>query len=378
MNKKTLSILGVCTAFVAGLANAENTFYDLGSTKVLAINDLNKAVGYELAEVGSKLWKTAIMVDAEQGTKNFLIAPMINRNSIAQDINNNGDIAISVIDTGKSIHGIFLSNNTAIPLQNLPNGAAHDFELNNNGSVIGRSALNGVLWDSPSNPQLITSVIFGPNSELTNFVNGFNDYNQMVGQIGFGGSGPTRAVYYTEDMKPVDIGHGFVWANKSMAIDINNNGQILATGFGPEGGRRSFIWEDGKVSTLKSDGDQAEAYAINDHGIAVGLQYLKPDTNSPYYNDFQGEAVMWDGHNQYKLNDYLDQDSKDAGWVLVTATDINNNGWVIGDAYNTITREHHSYILSTDEMLSPIPEPSTYLMLLAGLGLLGFMRYKKT
>lgn len=132
--------------------------------------------------------------------------------------------------------------------------------------------------------------------------------------------------------------------------------------------------EDGKVSTLKSDGDQAAAYAINDHGIAVGLQYLKPDTDSPYYNDFQGEAVMWDGHNQYKLNDYLDHDSKDAGWVLVTATDINNNGWVIGEAYNTITKEFHSYVLSTDEMLSPIPEPSTYLMLLAGLGLLGWRR----
>lgn len=243
MNKLKLSILGACAALVAGSANAENTFYDLGSTKVLAINDLNKAVGYELAEVGAKLWKTAIVVDVEQGTKNFLIAPMTNRNSIAQDINNNGDIVISVIDTSKLLlfHGIFLNNNTAIPLQNLPNGNAHDFELNNNGSVIGRSASNGVLWNSPDNPQLITSVIFG-HSDLTNFVNGFNDYNQMVGQIGFGGSGPTRAVYYTDDMKPVDIGHGFSWANKSMAIDINNNGQILATGLGPEGGRRSFIW----------------------------------------------------------------------------------------------------------------------------------------
>lgn len=39
-----------------------------------------------------------------------------------------------------------------------------------------------------------------------------------------------------------------------------------------------------------------------------------------------------------------------------------------GDAYNSITGETHAYVLS----IAAVPEPETYAMLLAGLGLLGF------
>ncbi|MBY0498855.1 MAG: DUF3466 family protein [Nitrosomonas sp.] len=166
---------------------------------------------------------------------------------------------------------------------------------------------------------------------------------------------------------------GFPWATSATAVDINNAGQILAVGFGATTGQRSFLIDGDIIRSLKSTGERSEGVALNEHGIVVGHQYLDISPKSPHYAFMQTEAVIWDGHNQFKLNDFLDQDLKDAGWVLVTANDINDNGWVVGEAYNMITGVTHAYSFSTDEMLSPIPEPSTYLMLLAGLGLLGFV-----
>ena len=72
-----------------------------------------------------------------------------------------------------------------------------------------------------------------------------------------------------------------------------------------------------------------------------------------------------------------------AGWTHLIARDINDNGQIVGyGIQNGITQ---AFLLSgaDDEvffrnyvetpMIPEIPEPETYTMLLAGLGLLGFM-----
>jgi len=73
-----------------------------------------------------------------------------------------------------------------------------------------------------------------------------------------------------------------------------------------------------------------------------------------------------------------------AGWSDIFVTDINNNGQIVGWGYlENDPGNRHAFLLSftSDTVFTPqdfyvpnIPEPSTYLMLLAGLGLLGFMR----
>lgn len=71
------------------------------------------------------------------------------------------------------------------------------------------------------------------------------------------------------------------------------------------------------------------------------------------------------------LNNFLNQDNRGDGWVLVSATDINDQGWIIGVANNTITNESADFLLHPN--ITQVPEPMTYSMLLAGLGMLGFM-----
>jgi hypothetical protein len=67
------------------------------------------------------------------------------------------------------------------------------------------------------------------------------------------------------------------------------------------------------------------------------------------------------------LNTFLDASTVNAGWALERAFDINARGWIVGDAHNTITNANHAFLLT------PIPEPETYAMFLAGLGLMAGM-----
>jgi hypothetical protein len=53
------------------------------------------------------------------------------------------------------------------------------------------------------------------------------------------------------------------------------------------------------------------------------------------------------------------------GWLVGDTTDINDHGWIVGLAFNS-PRVVHAYLLT------PVPGPETYAMLLAGLSLLTF------
>lgn len=54
--------------------------------------------------------------------------------------------------------------------------------------------------------------------------------------------------------------------------------------------------------------------------------------------------------------------------VLYTRYAINNSGWLVGDATDGLG-EHHAFQL----LVSTVPEPGTYAMMLSGLGLAGAM-----
>ena len=82
-------------------------------------------------------------------------------------------------------------------------------------------------------------------------------------------------------------------------------------------------------------------------------------------------ATLWRGTKLTDLNDYLTAKEISAGWVLYEARDINDSLWIVGNAYNSISQETHAFLLT------PIPEPETYALFMAGLGLMGFVARRR-
>jgi probable HAF family extracellular repeat protein len=103
------------------------------------------------------------------------------------------------------------------------------------------------------------------------------------------------------------------------------------------------------------------AVAINNSGHVVGTSYNN-EANS-------NRAIFWNGTELIDLNSFLDSSTVDAGWVLLRATDINDYGWIVGQASNSLLG-----ISERAFLLAPVPEPETFTMFIEGLGLLGFMR----
>jgi hypothetical protein len=171
-----------------------------------------------------------------------------------------------------------------------------------------------------------------------------------------------------------DLGAGF--SQGTEGIGINNVGQAIgysfSSGMGGGGGHTSFITgPNGEgMRQLQRDPEWGgslewvgnQPIDINDAGQVVGFinnaDYFYGDMDAVARHAFvtgpNGEGIM-------DLNSYADLPD---GAYLNVAYGINNLGQVIATlAYRDAT--------------PPIPEPETYALMLAGLGLLGFMARRK-
>ncbi|PTQ70815.1 putative secreted protein with PEP-CTERM sorting signal [Nitrosomonas oligotropha] len=114
-------------------------------------------------------------------------------------------------------------------------------------------------------------------------------------------------------------------------------------------------------------GDYSHARAINDFGQVVGTSNTI-EANGPH--------AFLTGHNGVGMIDLsILEPVIAAGWTQLTPYSINNKGQVFG--YGVLRGNYVAFLLTPSE-ISPIPEPSTYAMLLAGLGVLGFSLKRQT
>ena len=116
------------------------------------------------------------------------------------------------------------------------------------------------------------------------------------------------------------------------------------------------------LGTIGASYRESWASGINNSGPVVGSSITSVCT---YH------ATIWNGTTPTDLNNFLDASDVSAGWYLVGARDINDNGWIVGIASNTITGVTHAFLLT------PVPEPETYALFMAGLGLMGFIARRR-
>ena len=82
-------------------------------------------------------------------------------------------------------------------------------------------------------------------------------------------------------------------------------------------------------------------------------------------------ATLWQASVAFDLNTYLLASVQDDGWILTVASGINDEGSVVGMAYNTISATYSPFLL----VAAAVPEPSTSLSVLIGLGVLASIRH---
>jgi probable HAF family extracellular repeat protein len=125
----------------------------------------------------------------------------------------------------------------------------------------------------------------------------------------------------------------------------------------------AFLYADGAMADLGFlGGHRARALGINNAGLVVGL--------SEWSNDqaFDFHAFLYARHMMVDLNDLIDPAS---GWRIVSAKDINDAQQILA----TACRLDQCTSVRLD-LISAIPEPQAWAMLLAGLALVGMRRRK--
>jgi len=162
------------------------------------------------------------------------------------------------------------------------------------------------------------------------------------------------------DIKYEVVNLGTLGGSYSYGREINDNGQV--TGYAENSSYQShaFIYENGTMTDLGTllGGSYSYGQDINDLGQVTGYAHISSSGN---------HAFIWDETNGMQdLNDLIDPS---AGATLTAAYGINNIGQIVGVGYFAGEGDR-AFLLNP---ISVVPEPSTYAMMIGGLGLVGLM-----
>lgn len=164
-------------------------------------------------------------------------------------------------------------------------------------------------------------------------------------------------------------------AMQGVAIDglrtvngINDADQIIGNRRLGSGPQDSFIYDHGTVKTIGIAGAENTVLDINNAGQVLGTAE----------SNFGTVRTLWlySGGKTIDINTLLYEED----WKISGIVDLNDKGQILALA----TREGRgsAYVLLTPDeapqLLPAVPEPSTYAMLLGGLGMLAFARRRRT
>jgi len=307
------------------LASETNSVFNIGA------NDINNA-GTSVGTIGRK---SLFYSDSETFSP-----PNFYRTELYA-INNNGQVATAVGGNNgyweavvwDSMTGILteiraepLNVNSAI--QGIPYG------INDSGYVTGGAFYNGnqgFIWREGESTEFIGTLggtvecpIGLPGTPFTTDTCpdsvgiDINEASEVVG-YSYTPSGERRAIYYTSVGGLINLGlPDHVSIGESEATAINNRGKIIGT-FIEDDLSSSFIysWETDRMYELEGFDGPTSAFGINDNNIIVGTATKNGSR----------VAVMWFQGKIIDLNLLL---SPDSGWILESATAVNEENQILG------------------------------------------------
>ena len=184
------------------------------------------------------------------------------------------------------------------------------------------------------------------------YAHGINNVGQVVGDAPTS-NGSFRAFITGPDGAGMrDL--GTLGGEQSGASAINDAGQVVGAAHTPSNEWHAFITGpngEGMMDLGTLGGNYSSASGISDAGQVVGA--YSPPGSAPHA--FRHAFITGpDGVGMTDLNSLVKVPND---FLLIEAVDINNQGQVIA--------------------IGVVPEPESYIMLLAGLGLVGFVARRK-
>lgn len=238
--------------------------------------------------------------------------------------------------------------------------------INASGQVAGSIGAAFTSNTSPflTGPNGASMVLLGNLGVDTAFAKGLNDAGQVVGVYGNLPGGQLRA-FITDAGGANQRDLGSLYGLDTHANGINATGRVVGfTGTAvlesPPGGRivagHAFVTGangTGMVDLGTLGGDSSWGGDINDSGVVVGYSTIVGNTNP--------HAMVF-GRNGEGMQDLNSLAQLPSGVTLFDATAINNAGQILAHGTN-----------GQVWLLTPVPEPHEYALLLAGLLLVGTM-----
>jgi probable HAF family extracellular repeat protein len=317
-----------------------------GGTVALGINEIGQVAGGGYS--GAMVW------DGTGGVQSLGLPP----SSTARAINGAGAVAGYYRPPGIYNNGFFWSPAGGLTgLGDLPGGqnSSEAWDINASGMVVGQgtpaSGFEAFVWTSAGGMQGLGWLPAAYQSHGY----GINDAGKVVGSSG--GAGFSHAFLWTAQGGMQDLG-ALPGSTFSRAFKINNADQVV--GFSKSGTNdRAFSWSEAAglqdLGELPGGLDLSRAQDINDAGWIVG-----------YSGSTAGiRATVWQpGAGPIDLNDLVAADDPLRGSIsLDIAYGINNVGQIVGSG--TTAGRTQGFLLTP---VSMVPEPSNWLMLVAGLG----------
>lgn len=350
---KLVSVLGLTALHTLAHAQFNYQFTTLAaalganSSSARDINNLGQVVG--ASHWGSPGYTSHATLWSE-GTAIDLGVLTGRESSTAQAINDSGVIVGESYGNMPTRATLFQVG--AGPRDLDPNGGyrdSHAMDINNHGHIVGHVEENGsplpvdqraVLWTEAGISNLNTT---GYGSAAY----GINNNGAIVGEAYRTTTSYGTAAIWRGTGTPTSISHEGVFANA-----INDAG--LVVGYASDLGAtnptaRPVIWQDDQWIELSSQSGRGFAYDVNLLGQVVGVMNRR--------------ATLWSQGQEIDLTSRLDPAVFNAGWTLEGAFGINDQGWIVGDAYNSITRQRSAYVLS----ITAVPEPGQAVLMLTGV-----------